>query len=311
MKFKNITAYIALFGLLSASVFLAGCAENETREDAEAVEAQAVESQMVEEAVVEQESAIAPVEVIRGEGTGVFTSIAIPSLSMFELDQVEINESGKAAIDEYRKNLGPELTDSYMVLVVGHTDTSGEASFNDVLSLRRAQSVADYLVSTGTSADSIRVIGRGSREPVASNETREGRIQNRRVDVLIVAEVRALDTMLFPSVALFERLSAELTEQGQALLDQHTMEAEALLNSAAYIEIVGHTDNVGDEKDNLALSKQRAAAVRDHLISKGHDASKMVTTGKGETMPIADNDTDEGRAQNRRVQILILGRIKE
>jgi hypothetical protein len=83
------------------------------------------------------------------------------------------------------------------------------------------------------------------------------------------------------------------------------------LKSAAYIEIVGHTDNVGDEKDNLELSKQRAASVRDYLISKGHDASKMVTVGKGDTMPVASNDTEEGRASNRRVQIVVLGRIQD
>jgi outer membrane protein OmpA-like peptidoglycan-associated protein len=46
-------------------------------------------------------------------------------------------------------------------------------------------------------------------------------------------------------------------------------------------------------------------------VSKGLDASKVVTTGMGETMPIASNNTDEGRAQNRRVEILMLGRIKE
>ncbi len=198
-----------------------------------------------------------------------------------------------------------------MVLVVGHTDSSGPASFNDALSLKRAQSVADYLVSTGANEDAIRVIGRGSREPMASNDTREGRIQNRRVDVLVVAEIRDLDTMVFPNAALFERRSAELTEQGQATLEKHRMEAVDLLNRAAYIEIVGHTDNVGDENDNMKLSKLRAASVRDYLISKGHDANKMVTAGKGDTMPIASNDTEEGRASNRRVQIAVLGRIRD
>ena len=306
MNIKNGLIYTGLLGLLSVSALLVGCAETETRDDAEAVESQAVEK-----AVVKQEAVVAPVEVVRGEGTGVFATIAIPSASMFELGQVEINEAGKAAIDEYRENLGPEMTDAYMVLVVGHTDTSGEASYNDVVSLKRAQSVADYLVATGANEDRIRVIGRGSREPTASNETRDGRIQNRRVDVLVVAELRALDTMLFPSVALFERLSAELTEQGQVLLDQHSMEAKELLSSAAYIEIVGHTDNVGDDNDNMELSKQRAATVRDYLVSKGIDASKMVVAGKGATMPIASNETEEGRASNRRVQILVLGRIRD
>ena len=298
--------FIGLLALFSASALLVGCAETEIREDTEAAE-----PQVVEQAVVDQPAVTAPVEVIRGEGTGVFTSIAISAASMYEFGQVELNEEGKATIEEYRKNLGPELTEAYMVLVVGHTDSSGPASFNDALSLKRAQSVADYLVSTGTNEDAIRVIGRGSREPRASNETREGRIQNRRVDVLVVAEIRDLDTMVFPGAALFERRSAELSEQGRATLEKHRMEAVELLNRAAYIEIVGHTDNVGDENDNMELSKLRAASVRDYLISKGHDASKMVTAGKGETMPIASNDTEEGRASNRRVQIVVLGRIQD
>jgi len=98
------------------------------------------------------------------------------------------------------------------------------------------------------------------------------------------------------------------------LLEVSRMDAKDMLSRAAYIEIVGHTDNVVDEEDhisNMQLSELRAKTVRDYLVSKGHDASKMVTTGKGATMPIAGNNTDEGRAQNRRVQILILGRLKE
>ena len=291
MNIKSKMISTGLFGLLSASTLIVGCSQNEPREDYEFL--------------------ASPVEVVKGEGTGVYEDIAIPAASMFEFDNAELNEDGKAVIEEYRKNLGPELKEAYLVLVIGHTDTSGPVSYNDALSLKRAQSVADYLVSTGADEDVIRVIGRGSREPMASNETREGRIQNRRVDILLVAEVRALDTIIFPSAALFERRSAELTEQGQVLLEQNRMDAKDLLSRAAYIEIVGYTDNVGDESDNMALSMQRAASVRDYLISKGHDASKMVTAGKGATMPIASNDTEEGRAENRRVQILILGRLKE
>jgi outer membrane protein OmpA-like peptidoglycan-associated protein len=51
--------------------------------------------------------------------------------------------------------------------------------------------------------------------------------------------------------------------------------------------------------------------VRDYLISKGHDASKMTTVGKGATSPVASNDTKEGRAKNRRVEILVLGRVQQ
>lgn len=249
-------------------------------------------------------------EVIIGEGTGVFMNIAIPAASMFAFEKSEMSEEGKDVLDDAVKTLGPELTDAYLVLVVGHTDTSGDETFNKELSLKRAESVADNLAAIGVREDAIRVIGRGSREPIASNETREGRIENRRVDILVVAEVRALDTMIFPSVALFERRSADFSEQGKALLEKKRMEARALFSRATYVEIVGHTDDVGDDDYNMALSKQRAASVRDYLVSKGLDASKVVTTGMGESMPIASNSTPEGRAENRRVEILLLGRMK-
>ena len=252
----------------------------------------------------------APVEVLFGEGTGVFADITIPAASMFAFDSADLSDEGKAAIDEYRTSLGPELTDAYLVLVVGHTDTSGNETYNQQLSLRRAESVADYLVASGLDAEQLRVIGRGSKEPMVSNETLEGRKQNRRVDIAAAAEVRALDTMMFPSVALFERRSGNLSPEGMVLLEENRLEARELLERASYVEIVGHTDDVGDDAYNMNLSMQRAKSVRDYLVSKGLDPNKIVTTGMGESMPIASNSTPEGRAENRRVQILMLGRVK-
>jgi len=290
MNIKNKVIFTGLLGLLSASVLLVGCGQKDTRGDAEPV---------------------AQVEVIRGEGTGVFADIGIPAASLFDFDKAELKEDGKAVIEAARKTLGPELTDAYLVLIVGHTDISGDANHNMALSLKRAESVADYLISTGTDADKIRVIGRGPNAPIASNETREGRMQNRRVDILVIAEVRALDTLLFPSVALFARDSADLTQQGKAMLEENRKAAIDLLSRATFVGIVGHTDDKWDSEYNMTLSKQRASSVRDYLVSKGHDASKMVTTGMGETTPVASNKTRAGRAQNRRVEILILGRTKE
>jgi OOP family OmpA-OmpF porin len=72
------------------------------------------------------------------------------------------------------------------------------------------------------------------------------------------------------------------------------------------IKIVGHTDNVGSDASNLELSKKRAIAVSNYLVTKGVDASKITTDGKGESMPIATNDTPEGRDKNRRVEFTIL-----
>lgn len=72
------------------------------------------------------------------------------------------------------------------------------------------------------------------------------------------------------------------------------------------IKIVGHTDNVGSDASNLELSKKRAIAVSNYLVGKGVDASRIATDGKGESMPIATNDTAEGRDKNRRVEFTIM-----
>ena len=252
----------------------------------------------------------APNIVALGEGTGVIANISMPAASMFAFDSAELNADSQAVIDDARRTVSPELSEAFLVLVVGHTDTSGDARHNQVLSLQRAESVAEYLISTGVLADNIRAIGRGSDMPIASNDTREGRIQNRRVDIFVVAEVRDLDTMLFPSAALFERRRAELTAKGLAMLEANYMEAEALFSRANYVEVVGYTEDVGDDNYNMKLSEQRARSVRDYLVSKGLNPNKVGTVGRGETRPIASNNTDEGRAQNRRVAVLLLGRVQ-
>ncbi len=71
------------------------------------------------------------------------------------------------------------------------------------------------------------------------------------------------------------------------------------------IQVVGHTDNVGDATYNLSLSRQRAAAVAAILIANGVPASRITTIGRGEDQPIASNLSAAGRQQNRRVEIII------
>lgn len=71
------------------------------------------------------------------------------------------------------------------------------------------------------------------------------------------------------------------------------------------LKVTGHTDNVGAEVNNLRLSQSRAAAVKKYLVSKGILASKIVSIGLGESLPISENATPEGRQQNRRVEFEI------
>lgn len=108
------------------------------------------------------------------------------------------------------------------------------------------------------------------------------------------------------SVALegitFDTGKAVITAGSQAVLDQ----IGALLkgDTALRLEIQGHTDNVGVPASNLALSRQRAEAVRKYLVdTHGIAAARLTTAGFGDTKPVADNGTDEGRAKNRRVEL--------
>ncbi len=98
--------------------------------------------------------------------------------------------------------------------------------------------------------------------------------------------------------------SAKLTKVGMADLDKG---AEVLISHPAInISIEGHTDNSGTVAGNQKLSEQRAAAVKAYLVTKGISADRMVTAGYGQTRPIADNKTSEGRAANRRVEFKII-----
>lgn len=94
--------------------------------------------------------------------------------------------------------------------------------------------------------------------------------------------------------------SAVILPRGKAILDTVAMMlAEA---PDALIEVSGHTDNQGDDKANWILSQRRADATEAYLIKKGVIDRRMTSKGFGETVPVADNGTPEGRQRNRRIQ---------
>lgn len=79
-----------------------------------------------------------------------------------------------------------------------------------------------------------------------------------------------------------------------------------ILKPNLVIEIGGHTDNVGDDASNQLLSQRRAEAVKQYLVKKGIKAERIQTKGYGESLPIADNVTEEGRQKNRRTEVRIV-----
>ncbi|HBQ44123.1 MAG TPA: hypothetical protein DD716_00505, partial [Thiomicrospira sp.] len=77
-------------------------------------------------------------------------------------------------------------------------------------------------------------------------------------------------------------------------------------NPDAKIEVSGHTDSRGSASFNQNLSEQRADAVKNYLESKDIDSSRILTTGFGESNPVGDNMTAAGRAENRRVELMLI-----
>lgn len=102
----------------------------------------------------------------------------------------------------------------------------------------------------------------------------------------------------------FNTASYELLPASNAELDKLVKLLTA--NPTLRIELGGHTDNVGADAANLTLSDQRARSVREFVISKGIDATRITAKGYGETKPVATNDTEEGKAQNRRTEVTVL-----
>jgi outer membrane protein OmpA-like peptidoglycan-associated protein len=107
----------------------------------------------------------------------------------------------------------------------------------------------------------------------------------------------------FASGILFPFNSTEILPDGRTNLQQLASSLEKYPNSD--ILIVGHTDSVGTDAYNNDLSQRRALAAQSYLQSLGVPATRLQATGRGESEPIQSNDTDAGRAQNRRVEIAI------
>ena len=103
----------------------------------------------------------------------------------------------------------------------------------------------------------------------------------------------------------FDTGKADISPDSKAIID----EIAQVLNDEPDLKlrIEGHTDNVGADQANMTLSESRARAVAKALVQKGIEAGRLVPIGKGETQPIGDNATEEGRAKNRRVELVKIG----
>jgi outer membrane protein OmpA-like peptidoglycan-associated protein len=135
--------------------------------------------------------------------------------------------------------------------------------------------------------------------------TLEANLKDARSTIAKIAAVKDDDrgmVITLQGEVLFKTAKWDLKPAAMAKLDQI---AEALKTKEAPITVYGYTDNVGTHENNMDLSQRRAESVRTYLISKGVPQDLITAQGKGPDSPVADNESLEGRAQNRRVELVV------
>ena len=131
------------------------------------------------------------------QGTGVQVTqtadnrlkLEVPSDVSFAVGKADIAPNFRSVLDKFAQGLveNPATT----VMIVGHTDSTGSDAINNPLSLQRASNVRDYLSSRGVALSRVQIDGRGSREPLVSNDTETNRAKNRRVEIFVAESAPA------------------------------------------------------------------------------------------------------------------------
>ncbi|WP_096663388.1 OmpA family protein [Polaromonas sp. AET17H-212] len=130
-------------------------------------------------------------------GTGVAVSqtadnrlkLDIPSDISFATGRSDVNSTFAPILNQFASSLNQNPVTT--VTIIGHTDSTGSDAINNPLSIDRANSTRNYLVARGVAGNRIATDGRGSREPIADNNTNEGRAKNRRVEIYVAEPVQA------------------------------------------------------------------------------------------------------------------------
>lgn len=148
-------------------------------------------------------------------------------------------------------------------------------------------------------------INKNSADTLVASRTAQDAL-DRAIAAGKLAEGKFLyETVLSDDQVKFGFDKAELSPEAKAALDEFANRLRGD-NANVYIEIQGHTDNVGSDDYNFKLGEQRAEVVRRYLSLKGVPLHRMSVISYGETEPVADNSAREGRNQNRRVVLVVL-----
>jgi len=320
MKELILLALFLVFGLAACSVKTANVAQAPLSSETQQCLAQAttVSDPLVEFGIEEAVKPLADIKTIGG-------SIPVYHAATLPLVQ-DIKKSSPQTLEEIDK-IGVILQKNpdYKATIEGHTWNIGNAKSNKEISKTSADSVKKRLIDTRRiAAERIVAIGYGSQNPIATNETEEGRQTNRRVQVIITGPAKKIEVVAAPLVAPKEPDNVQAKPEGSDLMDctAHFESGTAILQADfqekihevgmlfqqhpdATIIIEGHTDNEGQAENNATLSQDRADVVK-NILHQVYSIpnERIIALGYGQEKPLATNETSDGREKNRRVVIV-------
>ena len=161
---------------------------NQPQQEVAVVEEQVVEDQVVEDEAANALEGLKDVAEVKKDANTVV--ITLSSAVLFPTAGDTLSDGARKSLDRVAHAINAQPEGSH-IRVEGYTDSRGTQTFNEALSLRRAESVSDYLASQGVDREKLRAEGRGEDNPIATNDTEDGRASNRRAEIVIELAQRA------------------------------------------------------------------------------------------------------------------------
>lgn len=235
-------------------------------------------------------------------------AMAAPELAPIVVAGTVADEASKAALlSRLRELYGAERVLDQLAIGTVSTPANWDAYLQKLINPNLKLISRGQLKVDGTNV-SLRgdVSNEAQRQQIASDiasNLNPSYIVNNGLRV-VASEQGVLDAALANRIIEFESGKATLTESGQAILDQMSAALQKLKDKK--VEVIGHTDNAGSRAHNLALSQARAEAVKTYVASKGVNPASISVSGEGPDRPVADNNSAEGRARNRRIEFKVV-----
>lgn len=214
-----------------------------------------------------------------------------------------------AGLDKAASMLSPETGPVAVFLISDFQwiDNGAVTRSVDALRAKHGDNLCLHTIKVGNNTTGDALISELNRAPGCDSAVNASQIASSAAMATYVTE-----TLLAPlqyekhsvsATALFDFNKSDLKDQGKAELHNLGEVIKSQGIKVADIDVVGHTDSIGPADYNLGLSERRAMAVKEYMVSQGISAAIIDVVGKGESDPTASNDTEEGRALNRRVDI--------